>query len=114
MKVFHLTEIKNLYGDDGIIAKGLIPQRGERSQSIDDENYAIYFTTECSNIPTWWENLYPTTSSEELCVLSFDIPEHCCIKINNLEYYTAFTIPPKRINIASFFDLNTHEEVPFS
>ena len=113
MKAFHLTKIENLYGEDGIIAKGLVLNIGDRSKSIDDENSAIYFTSSYFDLPAWWLYLYPKVKPQELCVLTFDIPDNCCIKKQECEYYTYNKIPPEDIKIVSFFHGITNEEVPF-
>ena len=41
MRVYHLTKKENLFGEYGIINKGLIPQCGERSMSIKDNRVGV-------------------------------------------------------------------------
>ena len=113
MKAFHLTKIENLYGENGIITKGLVPTCGERSKSIGDENCAIYFSSSYFSLPAWWLYLYPNVSLQELCVLTFDVPDNCCIKKQEKEYYTYTSIPPENINIVKFYHGITKEEVSF-
>lgn len=114
MKAFHLTKIENLYGKEGICAKGLIPTCGERSKSIGDTRCVISFTSKYYTLPIWWLYLYPETDPNELCVLSFDIDKKRCIKhINDTEFYTYDYIPSENINIANFYDKRTMKKIPF-
>lgn len=113
MKAFHLTKIENLYGENGIIAKGLIPSNGNRSQSIKDENCAVYFSSSYYTMPTWWLYLYPKDQPQELCVLTFDIPDDHCVKKQETEYYTFDHIPPEAISAVHFYHGITNEEVQF-
>ena len=113
MKCFHLTKIENLYGEEGICSKGLISTCGERSKKIGDNRSVISFTSKYYTLPVWWLYLYPKTEPEELCVLTFNIDEEDCINhINSTEFYTNKCIPPENINIASFYDKKTMEQIP--
>ena len=114
MKAYHLTKIKNLYGEDGICSKGLIPMNGERSQSIKDNRCVLSFSSVYYSLPIWYSYLYRYVNPNELCVLSFNIDKKDCTNhINKTEFYTYKTISPKKINIVTFYDEKTLEEIPF-
>ena len=113
MKAFHLTEIKNLYGENGIIEKGLIPKNGDRSKRINDYNKAVYFSSTYYTMPVWCLHLYSRSQSENLCVLTFDIDDDDCVEVQNTEYYTQNIIQPEDIRIVHFYHGITKEEIPF-
>ena len=111
---FHLTKKENLYGENGICSKGLIPTCGERSKSIGDGRCVISFSSKYYTLPVWMIYLYPKVDPSDLCVLSFEIDKKDCVKhINNTEFYTYNCIPPEKISIVSFYDKRTLEEIPF-
>ena len=66
---YHITERKNI---DSIREKGLIPQCGERSKSVDD-NAAVYFTKCITLIDDWFDLLYPNRDINELLLLRFNL-----------------------------------------
>ena len=114
MKAFHLTRIENLYVEDGICSKGLVPICGERSKNIGDTRSVVSFTSKYHTLPVWWIYLYPKVNPSELCVLSFDIAKKDCINhINKTEFFTYDTISPEKINLVHFYDKKTMEEIPF-
>ncbi|MCL2586830.1 MAG: hypothetical protein FWE31_01170 [Firmicutes bacterium] len=55
---YHLTEKKNLFGDDGIAQAGLIPKLGGRSQSVNDDRKAIFISSMLKAIVVWRERLF--------------------------------------------------------
>lgn len=114
MQVFHLTKLENLYGENGICSKGLIPFCGERSKRIGDTRQVVSFTSKYYTLPIWWLYLYPKTNPNELCVLSFYIDKKDCINhINKSEFYTYNSIPPEKISLVYFYDKKTMDEIPF-
>ena len=114
MKAYHLTEVCNLYCENGIIEKGLIPQCGERSQKIGDNRIVVCFTNDYYTLKVWHLYLYPRVHPLELCVLTFDIPESEAMNWQNeTEFATEFQILPENISFANFYDKDTGEEIPF-
>ena len=111
MDGYHLTRVENLFGEEGIASKGLIPQRGARSTMIGDKRVVLCFTDDYYNLPFWKEVLYQSTPVEELCVLIFNIDEKDCLK-NYKEFATKLVIPPQEISIASFW-FELQKEIPF-
>ena len=112
MKGYHLTQVKNLYGEDGIGAKGLIPQCGERSRSVGDNREVICFTANYYTLKVWWLFLYHKLNPNELCVLTFDVPKEKT-KRSNTEFTIDYILPPDHINVASFYNKDTCEVIPF-
>lgn len=114
MQVYHITEKSNLYGENGIIKNGLIPQCGERSKKIKDYREVVCFTNNYYTLPTWSIYLYPNLDYDNLCVLTFDIPESEAIPTeNDTEFATEHQILPENISIATFIDKDTKENIPF-
>ncbi len=114
MVVYHLTKKENLYGENGIISKGLIPQNGDRSKMINDNRVAISFTNNFYTLKVWWIYLYPNEELDDLCILTFNIEKKDCINTENkTEFYTTKQILPEKISIATFYNKKTHEEIPF-
>lgn len=114
IRAFHLTKKENIYGENGICSKGLIPTCGERSRSIGDKRSVVSFSSNYYTSPVWMIYLYPGVDPSDLCVLSFEIDKKDCINhINDTEFFTYNTIPPEKINIVSFYDKKTLEEIPF-
>ncbi len=114
IRAFHLTKKENLYGENGICSKGLIPTCGERSKSIGDSRYVISFSSRYYTLPIWRMYLYPKVDTNDLCVLSFEIDKKDCVNhTNDTEFFTYNSIPPEKINIVNFYDKNTLKEIPF-
>lgn len=115
MEGYHITKIENLYGKDGIIRRGLIPQCGERSRTINDSRIGISFTNDFYTLPVWRFYLYPRELIPQLCVLSFQIDDSICFNhINKTEFITHNLITPDDIFLTYFFDKKTGKEIPFT
>lgn len=114
MRGYHLTKKSNLYGETGIIKRGLIPQCGERSKSINDKRIVVCFTDDYYTLPVWALHLYPKVDWSDLCVLTFDIPEEQTANYKNeCEFETPYPIFPDNISIAHFIKKESLDEVPF-
>ena len=110
MMGYHITKIENLLGENGIAEKGLLPRQGERSKQVGDNRVTICFTDDYYNLPFWKEQLYESTDSNELCVLTFQEDRKRCIK-EYRELSTNCLIPPEEIYVVIFYNRITFEEI---
>ncbi len=114
MKLYHITEIKNLFGEDGIAKKGLVPQCGDRSKSIGDTRCAVSLTSSYESLKSWKLYLYPNVKPDDLCILQVDIDKQNIKNYENkTEFYTNILIPPEKINVVKFYDSITNEPISF-
>ncbi len=100
---YHITH-KNKMGE--IVSKGLIPQIGERSQSINDNNKAIYFSCSLYSIDEWIDCLYGNKDIDNLELLRFNLKNRkWFIQDPTIgDFYVKRAINPERISYLKIFD----------
>ena len=68
--VYHITSKDNI---KSIKEKGLVPNLGERSKLLGDNEKAIYFFDSFTNMLDWMNVLYKDENKDNLEVLKFNI-----------------------------------------
>lgn len=78
-RYFHVTPIENL---ESILANGLVPQIGKRSEEIGEEQERIYLFSDFEEMENALMNWLGEAFEEyeELCILQIDLPDDFPIK----------------------------------
>ncbi len=103
--VYHLTKKEYM---KGIIEKGLIPQVGDRSESIGDDIKGIFFFDWMECYDFWVTALYSDICKNELELLRFNLKNRKWFSRNEgiREFYTPNIVLPNEIEYLELYNIN--------
>jgi len=108
-QAFHITQNHSLFGDEGILEKGLIPQIGERGQKkkeLKPRVYLINDTGTCTE-QNWielWKRLLFECSWEELSLLCVNLDGMDCFRKRDLTAFLGDEYDKPKPTILKFQD----------